>query len=173
MPAVVATGYVACVPYKGSNVLEITPTSPYPHGGLLVNLKSASAPLTFLLIASRKTYDASIDARVDMPGPKARISISRRQNAPETGAPQLTAMLDGTPPASAVPLAVIGGSPDAIRAWRYQRHIFLRTRDTVLSPEWMASEQGTGNVGIYELPDTPVVLMAHGGQTFSVSFKDD
>jgi intracellular multiplication protein IcmK len=147
--------------------------SRYPRGGLLVNLKGAPAPLTFLLISSKIAYDARIAAQVNGPGPGAKPSIISEPGAPQTGAPYLTAMLDGTPPASAVPLAVAGASPEAIRAWRYDHHLFVRTRYTVLSPEWTASEHSVGGVGIYVLPDTPVVLLSAAGHTFSVSFKED
>lgn len=173
IPAVIAEGFNVCVPEKGSNVLEIVPLSRYPRGGLLVNLQGAPAPLTFLLVSGLANYDARIIARIGERGPEARREIINRPNAPETGAPYLTAMLDGTPPASAVPLAVAGASPEAVRAWRYHGQLFLRTRDTILSPEWMASEHSVGGVGIYALPDTPVVLLSEGGQSFSISFKDD
>ena len=172
-PAVVAPGFDVCVPYKGSNTLEIVPMTRYPRGGLLVNLKGAPAPLTFLLLSGEHDYDARITAQVDERGPDAAPEIISRPNAPETGAPYLMGMLDGTPPASAVPLAVSGASPELVRAWRYDRHLFLRTRAQVLSPEWVADQRSIGGVWIYELPDTPVVLMSSGGQTFSISFKED
>lgn len=174
MPAIISSGFIVCVPYKGSNVLEITPQSRYPRGGLLVNLKGAAAPLTFLLITSRTRYDARLDAQIDQRGPDAAPQVFVRSNAPQTGAPALTAMLNGEPPADAVPLGIIGASPEAIRAWRYRGQIYLRTRDKILSPEWDGSEYGPDGVGIFALPNTPVVLMANGaGRTFSVSFKED
>lgn len=172
-PAAVSSGFDVCVPYQGSNVLEIVPMSRYPRGGLLVNLKGAPAPLTFMLMASGGTYDARVLAQVNQDGPNATPEIVSTPPSPETGAPYLTAMLDGTPPSSAVPLAVTGVSPDAVRAWRYNGQIFILTSDTILSPEWVASEHSVGGEGIYALPDTPVVLMSAGGTPFSVSFKDD
>ena len=172
-PAVVSSGFDVCVPYQGSNVLEIVPMSRYPRGGLLVNLKGAPAPLTFMLMTTGGTYDARILAQVNQDGPNATPDIVSTPPSPETGAPYLTAMLDGTPPSDAVPLAVTGVSPDSVRAWRYNGQIFILTSDTILSPEWVASEHSVGGEGIYALPDTPVVLMSAGGTTFSVSFKDD
>ncbi|MGC9271679.1 DotH/IcmK family type IV secretion protein [Acidiphilium sp.] len=173
VPAVMASGFNVCVPFKGSNTLEIMPQARYPRGGLLVNLENAPQPISFLLVSGTKTYDSTIDVRILQSGPDAKPQIIARQGAPETGAPFLTAMLNGEPPAAAVPLAVVGASPEAIRAWRYRHQLFLRTRDTVLSPEWDASEHGVGGVTIYAMPPTPVVLMSSGGHTFSVSFKED
>lgn len=173
VPAVMSSGFNVCVPFNGSNTLEIMPMARYPRGGLLVNLKGAPQPLSFLLLSGTKTYDSTVDVRILQAGPDARPRLIARQNAPETGAPYLTAMLDGTPPASAVPLAIIGASPEGIRAWRYRHQLFLRTRYTVLSPEWEASEHSVGGVTIYAMPPTPVVLMSAGGHTFSVGFKED
>jgi intracellular multiplication protein IcmK len=172
-PSVMASGFNVCVPYKGSNTIEIMPLARYPRGGLLVNLKDAPQPISFLLVSGTKVYDSTVDVRILQSGPDAKPRIIARQNAPETGAPFLTAMLDGVPPASAVPLSVIGGSPEDIRAWRYHHQLVIRTRDTILSPEWMASEHSVGGVTIYAMPPTPVVLMSAGGHSFSVSFKED
>lgn len=172
-PAVMSSGFTVCVPYKGSNTLEIMPQSRYPRGGLLVNLRDAPQPLSFLLVSGTKTYDSTVDMRLLQSGPNAKPQIIARQNAPETGAPYLTAMLDGTPPASAVPLGVVGASPETIRAWRYRHQLFVRTRYTILSPEWDASEHSVGGVTIYALQPTPVILMSGAGHTFSVSFKED
>jgi intracellular multiplication protein IcmK len=174
MPAIVASGFIVCVPYKGSNVLEISPHSRYPRGGLLVNLKGAAAPLPFLILTNSHHYEARLDVQIDQRGPDASPEVYVRSNAPETGAPALTAMLNGEPPADAVPLGVIGASPEAIRAWRYRGQIYIRTRDKILSPEWDGSEYGPDGVGIYAVPNTPVVLMSGAdGRTFSVSFKED
>ncbi|MDX5929167.1 DotH/IcmK family type IV secretion protein [Acidiphilium acidophilum] len=174
MPAIVASGFIVCVPYKGSNVLEISPRSRYPRGGLLVNLKGAAAPLPFLILTNSTHYEARLDVQINQRGPDASPEVYVRSNAPETGAPALTAMLNGEPPADAVPLGVIGASPEAIRAWRYRGQIYIRTRDKILSPEWDGSEYGPDGVGIYVVPNTPVVLMSGGdGRTFSVSFKED
>jgi intracellular multiplication protein IcmK len=174
MPAIVASGFIVCVPYKGSNVLEISPRSRYPRGGLLVNLKGAAAPLPFLILTNSTHYEARLDVQINQRGPDASPEVYVRSNAPETGAPALTAMLNGEPPADAVPLGIIGASPEAIRAWRYRGQIYIRTRDKILSPEWDGSEYGPDGVGIYAVPNTPVVLMSGGdGRTFSVSFKED
>ena len=40
-PAAVAIGFFVCTPTKGSNVLEITPMSLAPRGGLVISLEGA------------------------------------------------------------------------------------------------------------------------------------
>ena len=105
-------------------------------------------------------------------GPKAKVSIITRPDTPETGAPYLTAMLDGVPPSDAVPLTVSGVSPDEVRAWRMGGRVYLRTRYTVLSPEWTASENGAGGVTVYALPSTPVVLLSQDGRSVTARLGD-
>ena len=172
LPAVQATGFDVRVPVKGSNVLQLAPRSSVPRGGVLVNLQGAPAPLTFMMVSTRDRYDARVDVRVADRGPNARVQIITRPNTPETGAAYLTAMLDGAPPAEAVPLSVSGVSPDDVRAWRLGDKVYLRTRYTVLSPEWTASENGANNMAIYAIPSTPVVLLSANGRSVAARLRE-
>ena len=170
--AVQAVGFDVHVPLKGSNVLQIASRSSVPRGGILVNLQGASAPLAFEILPGRDRYDARVDVRVVGRGPNARVEIITRPNTPETGAPYLTAMLDGVPPAEAVPLNVTGVSPDDVRAWRLGDKVYLRTQYTVLSPEWTASENGPDNMTIYAIPSTPVVLLSANGRSVAARLTE-
>ena len=165
-------GFDASAPEKGSNVMQIIPRSRIPRGGLLVYLKGAPVPLTFMIVAGQGRYDARVDARIADRGPNAKVQIITRPNTPETGAAYLTAMLDGTPPAEAVPLVVAGVSPDEVRAWRLGDRVFLRTRYTVISPEWVASEAGEAGVSVYALPSPPIVLLSADGRSVSARLTE-
>jgi intracellular multiplication protein IcmK len=171
-PAVEAVGFHVCVPVKGSNVLQVTPMSLSPRGGLLVSLQGAPKALTFLVVAGRDRYDADLSVLVDRRGPNARVQIDTRPGVPVTGAAYLTAMLAGVAPAEARPLQVEGVSPDEVRAWRMGGETYLRTRHTLMSPPWSATESGEGDVRIYALPSTPIVLLSVNGRTVSASLKD-
>ncbi len=171
-PAVAAVGFFVCTPVKGSNVLEITPMSLTPRGGLLVTLQGAPKPVSFLLIGGGPRYDADLSVQLADRGPNAKLAIVTPPNVPDTGAPFLTGLLEGVPPADAVPQAVTGVSPDELRAWRLGDHVYLRTRHTLLSPEWTASENGEGGLTVYAVPATPVVLLAVQGRTVSAGLKD-
>ncbi|WP_424138906.1 DotH/IcmK family type IV secretion protein [Roseomonas chloroacetimidivorans] len=167
------TGFQVCVPVRGSNTIQITPMSISPRGGLLVNLQGAPKPIAFMLMAGRDRYDAEISVHVASRGPNARVQIDTRPNAPFTGAPFLTAMLSGVAPADAVPLSVSGVSPDEARAWRLGDHIYLRTSYTLMSPPWDGSQNGEGNVTIYALPVTPVVLLSVNNRTVSAELREE
>ena len=171
-PSVEAIGFLVCTPAKGSNVLEITPMSVAPRGGLVVSLQGAPKPLTFLLMSGTATYDADLSVHVAGAGPNAQVpAIAPEQDAPNTGAPYLTGMLEGVPPADAIPLSVEGVSPDDLRAWKLGGNDYLRTSDTLLSPEWTASEAEAGTT-VYAVPDTPVVLLSVNGRTVSAELKE-
>ncbi len=170
-PSVAAIGFYVCTPTKGSNVLEITPVSVSPRGGLVVSLEGAPKPLTFLLLSGGGRFDSSLSIHVADRGPHAKVEIMTQQGAPDTGAPFLTAMLNGVPPADAAPLSVEGVSPDGLRAWRLGRNVYLRTRYTLLSPEWTASEAEAGTT-VYAIPNTPVVLLSVDGRTVSAQLRE-
>ncbi len=170
-PSVAAIGFYVCTPTKGSNVLEITPVSLAPRGGLVVSLEGAPKPITFLLLTGGGRYDANLSLHVAERGPHARVEIMTQPDAPDTGAPYLTGMLDGVPPADALPLSVIGVSPEGLRAWRLGSNVYLRTRYTLLSPEWTASE-AEGGLTVYAIPNTPVVLLSVDGRTVSAELKE-
>ncbi len=167
-----AIGSEVRVPIKGGNVLTIAPTSSAPRGGLLVTLQGASAPLSFIIASPGNRFDARVDVRVADRGPNAKVQIITRPNTPETGAAYLTAMLDGAPPAQAVPLTISGVSPDDVRAWRLGERVYLRTQYTLLSPEWTASESGQGGMTIYALPSTPVVLLSTRGRSVAARLSE-
>lgn len=169
-PSVAAIGFYVCTPTKGSNVLEITPLSLSPRGGLVVSLEGAPKPITFLLVSGGGRYDANLSVHAADRGPHARVEIMTQPDAPDTGAPFLTAMLSGVPPADAVPLSVVGVSPEGLRAWQLGRNVYLRTRYTLLSPEWTASE-AEGELTIYVVPNTPYVLLSVNGRTVSAKLE--
>lgn len=171
-PSVNAVGFYVCVPVKGSNTIEITPMSLVPRGGLVVNLQNAPKPISFLLISGRNRYDADLSVHVSDRGPNAKVMVDTRPGAPVTGAPYLNAMLAGIAPADAVPLDVSGVSPDEVRAWRLGGETYIRTRYTLMSPAWDASESGEGGTTIYAIPSTPVVLLSADSHTVSAELKD-
>ena len=170
-PAVASAGFYVCTPTVGSNVLQVAAASLQPRGGLLVTLKGAPKPISFMLVAGGGAYDADLTVQVAERGPNAK-GVATGPVAPDTASPFLTAMLDGAPPAEAEPLAVAGVSPDDLRAWKVGNRVVLRTRFALISPEWLASQTCEGGVTVYSLPITPVVLLSQDGVTVSASLSE-
>lgn len=171
-PAVETTGFYTCVPFKGSNTINIEPISLQPRGGLLVTLQGAPKPVSFLLIAGRGSYDDNLTVRISEAGPNAKEPVDTRPGAPATGEPYMNAMLSGVPPASAVPLAVEGISPDDVRAWRIGNEVYLRTRLLLMTPSSDSMEHGEGGYTLYAFHESPVVLLSDAGRTISAHIRD-
>jgi len=171
-PAVQTSGFYVCVPYQGSNTISIQPISLQPRGGLLVTLKDAPMPVSFLLIAGRGSYIDNLTVRVSGNGPNAKIDIDTRPGAPATGEPFMNAMLSGIAPAVATPLTVEGVSPDEVRAWKIGKEMYLRTRLVLMTPAYDGTEHGEGGVTLYSFHETPSVLLSDAGRTISASFQE-
>jgi len=171
-PAVRTNGFYTCVPYKGSNTINIEPLSLQPRGGLLVTLENAPKPVSFLLIAGRGSYDDNLTIRVSENGPQAKEQIDTRPGAPATGEPFMNAMLSGVAPAAAAPLAVEGVSPDDVRGWKIGNEMYLRTRLVLMTPAWDSSEYGEDGYSLYAIHSTPYVLLSDAGHTISASLKE-
>jgi len=170
--AIRAIGINACVPVAGSNVVQLTPLSRYPRGGVLISLEKAKQPIYFVIISGPGVYDGQMTVRVKERGPKAQDLPVLEADAPETGAPWLNALLDGVPPEQATPLTVTGVSADDLRAWRYRGQVLLRTRYMLDSPAPTAHETEYG-VTAYVLRDTSRLLMTVNGQLTGISLGEE
>jgi intracellular multiplication protein IcmK len=171
-PAIRAVGISACVPEAGSNVLQLTPVSRYAKGGVLVSLKDAPKPISFMIVAGTGSYDADLTARVLWRGPNAKNAPATESEAPATGDTVLSAMLDGVPPADAVPLVVSGANPDRLRAWHYGHAMYLRTTYRQVSPAPTASETEYGTT-VYRIPETSRILLGDQDRMIPVVLAED
>jgi len=171
-PAVQTSGFYTCVPFKGSNTINIEPISLQPRGGLLITLQNAPKPISFLLIAGRGSYDDNLTVRVAESGPNAKETIDTRPGAPATGEPFMNALLSGVAPAAARPVSVEGVSPDDVRAWKIGNEMYLRTRLVLMTPAWDNSEHGEAGYTLYAFRDTPYILLSNAGRTVSASLKE-
>ncbi|MBS0987795.1 type IV secretion protein DotH [Acetobacter okinawensis] len=168
-----AVGISACVPEAGSNVLQLTPISRYAHGGILVSLKDAPKPVSFLIVAGTGSYDADMTVRINKRGPNAKDIVSTDPEAPSTGSSLMGNILDGTPPAEAVPMLVSGVSPDDLRAWKIANKIYLRTTYQLASPAF-SDHQSLYETTAYEIPLTSRLLVSSPSrQGIPVSLKED
>jgi len=66
-------GWLLCLHTdEGSNVLQITPMSAVPRGGLLVTLQGRQSRSAFLMLGGGNEYDADMSIQVADRGPNAR-----------------------------------------------------------------------------------------------------
>lgn len=171
-PTVRAVGINACVPQAGSNILQITPVSRYPHGGLLVTLKDAPKPISFMIVAGTGAYDADLTVRITRRGPNAKDQPSTLGAVPDTSDPVLTNLLDGVPPMEAVPLLVSGVSADRLRAWKLKNTMYIRTTYELSSPA-STDHAREFDVTVYVLPFSSRLWMADGDYRVPVHVQED
>lgn len=171
-PTVRAVGINACVPQPGSNVLQITPISRYPRGGLLVTLKDAPKPISFMIIAGTGAYDADLTVRITKRGPNAKDQASALGAFPDTSDDTLDKVLRGTPPEEATPLLVSGVSADRLRAWKLKNTMYIRTTFELSSPAATA-HISEFDVTAYAAPYSSRLLVSTGERLVSVSVQED
>jgi intracellular multiplication protein IcmK len=80
-PAVASAGFYVCTPTVGSNVLQVAAASLQPRGGLLVTLKGAPKPISFMLVAGGGAYDADLTVQVAEHGLAVSDRDARRRAA--------------------------------------------------------------------------------------------
>jgi len=170
-----AHGFAFDVPNTGpgGNTLNITTISPSPVGGTNVFLQGARAPIPLKLrsVGPRGgEYDSVVTVQVLAHGPQAKPELAVHDTVPETGQQDMFDMLQGHPPADAVPLDVMNLSPDRIRAWRRGKSDYLLTDVIILAPQPQDSEAGNG-VNLYKIPDTPYVTVYDRGTGRSTSIQ--
>ena len=170
-------GFEVTRPIEDGNTVEITVTAPYPRGGLVVYLRGAPKPLTFMLVSGRGRYDANASVFVAARGPNAALPVVVRQGqVPDTGKREMGEMLDGITPAGARRLTIVGGSPDIYRAWRLGNLVYLLTPLPVQAPEPVDLKMAEGGLRLYVVPAGPngdtSFLMLDGLQNFRLRARE-
>jgi len=90
--------------------------------------------------------------------------------APSHMAAELMEYLYRTPPREARRLTVAGSGTDEIMAWQISpSSMAVRTSAQILSPAWVRRQGSSDGVFVYQLPITPVVVIAQGGELRNVS----
>ena len=149
-------------PEEGGNVIRITPLSKYAFGNLSVRLFNLTTPLSFKLRASSGTVYYRYDARVPRFGPKAAAPLIDHGNDLVAGDSMLMEILDGAPPLTSTRLSVVGVDARTA-AWRVGDKVYVRTPFILLSPGWVGNVGSGDGTRVYEIPDTPVLLLSDNG----------
>lgn len=142
-----------------SNLLMIQATSLYTFGNLAVTLKGLPTPVMLTLIPGQQVVDYRADLQIqqELPG------ISSDNLSATSGTPVNQTLLDilnGVPPQNAQVLEVTGGEASA---WLIDGKLYLRTKLTVLSPEWIAIMKNSDGTNAYEMSKTANILVSRYG----------
>jgi intracellular multiplication protein IcmK len=134
----------------------------YAFGNMSIRLVGLITPLSFKLRASSGQVYYRYDAHVPKLGPKAAAPLIDHGNDLVAGDAMLMNILDGMPPISSTRLNVVGVDAQTA-AWRIGSKVYLRTPYMLLSPGWDGSVGSGDGTHVYEIPDTPVLLLSDNG----------
>ncbi len=140
-----------------SNVLKISPTSPYASGNLSVSLKDVSVPVVLTLISGQREVDLRVDVRVTGGNVSARLAS---QGAGSPVNQTMLEFLSGGVPEGARSLAT--DSAD-VQVWAFNGRYYVRTALTLLSPAYTNPGKSSDGTSFYEIPPTPVLVVSLAG----------
>lgn len=146
----------------GNHVVRVMPLTRFGYGNLSVILQDLPTPIIFKLATGGTTVDYRFDARVPRLGPNAKVSLIDRKNSLRAGSAEIMTFLDNAPPPHAKRVRINGADPRTL-AWTVDNRMFVRTPLTLISPSWDASVSSADGTTVYELNETPVLLMSDGG----------
>ncbi len=146
----------------GNHVIRVMPLTRFGYGNLSVLLQDLSTPIIFKLSSGGATVDYRFDARVPRLGPNAKLSLIDKKNKLQAGSAEIMGFLDNAPPPEAKRVR-INGADSRTMAWTVDRRMFVRTPLTMLSPAWDSSVSSADGTTVYELTETPVLIMSDNG----------
>ncbi len=146
----------------GNHVIRVMPLTRFGYGNLSVLLQDLSTPIIFKLASGGATVDYRFDARVPRLGPNAKLSLIDKKNRLQAGSADIMGFLDNAPPPEAKRVR-INGADSRTMAWTVDRRMFVRTPLTMLSPSWDSSVSSADGTTVYELTETPVLIMSDNG----------
>lgn len=145
-----------------THVVRIMPLTRFGFGNLSVVLQDLPTPIIFKLASGGSSVDYRFDARVPKLGPNAKISLIDQRRRLEAGSSIIMTFLDNAPPPDAKRVKVSGADSRTI-AWLMNDRMFIRTPLTMLSPSWDASVSSADGTTVYEMKETPALLMSDSG----------
>lgn len=150
-----------------TNMLPIFVKEEYGTTNLTILLKDAPAPIVMTLVTGQREVDYRLDLTVQARGPNAKAPVMSDSFGEGTAvSTDLVAILDGIAPSGSTLLRT---SHPEVQAWAYGKKVYVRTRMNLLSPRNLNSASSADGTKVYEIVQTPVVMVLSGGKVISVS----
>jgi intracellular multiplication protein IcmK len=168
------TGYVVGDPKsfqiltigEEASFLTVTPLVQHGYSNLVVRLQNLDTPIVIEILTDPQVINYRRDIRIAAYGPKAGPEGSIAELGPNPGDLTLVTFLTGADlPKEAKAISIQGA---AAQAWLYADSLYLRGTDALLSPAWDGSLAGPGELRVYRLKPSPILLMSIAGQPTTV-----
>lgn len=135
-------------------------------GNMAVLLDGLQIPVTLSIQTGQREVDYSVEFHIPRILPGQPAPVGAVEQVLSLGAADLMNYLLNTPPEQA--RALVADSPLAT-AWQVSPdRMIVRTTGLVASPTWRRRQSSALGVSVYDLPLTPVVLVAAEGQLLPV-----
>lgn len=155
----------------GVNLMRITPNVEYSKGNISMNVVGMNTPIIMIIETSRDVVHYRFDAVVPEYGPLAETPLIDRGITLTAGRADVTSLLQGIAPAGSVRMNV-SGVDGRTSAYLYNGTMYLRTPLNLLSPTWSSSMASADGTKVYEIQNTPVVLLSDRGRTVRARISD-
>ncbi len=156
---------------KGVNILRITPRNDFARGNMSIKMVGLATPIIIVLATDKDEVHYRFDATVPQNGPLAEIPLIDHGITLTAGRADISGLLQGIIPTSAGKLNVTGVD-GRTSAYTYNGLTYLRTPLTLLSPGWSSSVASADGMRVYEIPNTPVVLLSDKGKMTRAQISD-
>lgn len=142
-------------------------------GNVAFKLKDIVRPVMVTVMPAQDATDYNLDLVVPkFVGGIPPTAMASAAPAHSHMSDELMAYLYRSPPREARRLTVAGSATDEIMAWQISpSSMAVRTSAQVLSPAWIRRQGSSDGVFVYQLPLTPVVVVAQGGELRNVSLS--
>lgn len=154
----------------GTPSMQIRPKVDYGYGGVSVILRDNHIPIPLSLTVSQDEVDSRLDVKVARKGPYAAAPIIDNTGLPGANDVSLMNFIEGVPPDSAKEVKT---SSKAVRAWRWNGKLVVRSDVPVVSPGWSDSSQSAGGTtNAYVLPNVPELIVTSQGRLAAVQIEE-
>lgn len=154
----------------GPNAISVAGKINEAVGNIAVRLSGMSGALTFKVLSGHsdtRNLDYAVDLEVPRYLPGAPAPVGEVITQTPIGVSELMNYLLRTPPRDARELKIVS-LPGAM-AWQTSSgRLMLRTDRMVLSPNAARRQSSSDGMTVYDLPLTPVVLVADGGRMVNI-----
>ncbi len=164
---------------EGSHILRISPESEFAQGNISIRMLNLNTPVIMSLETNRDIVHYRFDAIIPEYGPQADTPLIEsnglaKVNAGGEKGRNIASFLAGVLPDNATRLAVSGGGAGDGRttAFRVNGLTYVRTPLVLLSPGWNSSAASADGMRVYEIKDTPVLLLSDNGKMVRVKLSE-
>ena len=145
--------------------MTLKPLLPTAYGNVTVTLRGLSTPVIFILTSAQQEVDMRVDAKIPGHNPDAdhTVEVFGLPTIDQT----LGTFLDGVPPQEVYRLKV--SSLAGVEAWRYQNHLYIRTKADAQYPAYVAAARSTSGVAVYRYEKIyNSVTLTTGGRAITI-----